>query len=660
MSVLTRPTPIRIRPGDESAERQRVRPGTVRRILPYARPYRWQIALLLTVTVIDACIAVGSPLILKLIIDQGIIPKDFDRVVWLSIGLAGLALVNAGAVFVQTWCSSRVGEGVVFDLRTKVFAHVQQQPVAFFTRTQTGKLISRLNSDIAGARQAVTSILAQAVSTILTLILVLAAMLYLSWQITVAALVMIPVFLIPVRVLARRIQRLSRSMMEQDGEMSALMTERFNVSGAMLAKLYGRPQDEKELFASKAGKVRTLAIRLAVWGRLLPIIVTVLTTFTTALVYGLGGALTIDGAIQFGTLVAMVALLMRLYGPVNELSSMQATATVALVSFDRVFEILDLKPLITERPGAKALPPGAGSGNGSAPSAPDVEFEAVSFRYPSADEVSLLSLELHTSSKADRSGANAPDVLHELSFHAPAGKLTALVGPSGAGKTTITQLVPRMYDTTSGTVRIGGHDVRDLSLASLGESVGVVTQESHLFHDTLRVNLSYARPEAGEEELIEACKAALIWDTVSALPEGLDTVVGERGYRLSGGEKQRIALARLLIKAPPIVVLDEATAHLDSESEAAIQQALRTALAGRTSLVIAHRLSTIREADQILVVDSGRICESGTHEELLAAGGLYADLYHTQFSQQATDRSPEPSEPSAANTANAEASPAGA
>ncbi|MFJ4649421.1 ABC transporter ATP-binding protein [Streptomyces bobili] len=661
--MLTRPTPIRIRPGDESAERQRVRPGTVRRILPYARPYRWQIALLLTVTVIDACIAVGSPLILKLIIDQGIIPKDFDRVVWLSIGLAGLALVNAGAVFVQTWCSSRVGEGVVFDLRTKVFTHVQQQPVAFFTRTQTGKLISRLNSDIAGARQAVTSILAQAVSTILTLILVLAAMLYLSWQITVAALVMIPVFLIPVRVLARRIQRLSRSMMEQDGEMSALMTERFNVSGAMLAKLYGRPQDEKELFASKAGKVRTLAIRLAVWGRLLPIIVTVLTTFTTALVYGLGGALTIDGAIQFGTLVAMVALLMRLYGPVNELSSMQATATVALVSFDRVFEILDLKPLITERPGAKALPPGAGSGNGSAPSAPDVAFEAVSFRYPSADEVSLLSLELHTSSKADRSGANAPDVLHELSFHAPAGKLTALVGPSGAGKTTITQLVPRMYDTTSGTVRIGGHDVRDLSLASLGESVGVVTQESHLFHDTLRVNLSYARPGAGEEELIEACKAALIWDTVSALPEGLDTVVGERGYRLSGGEKQRIALARLLIKAPPIVVLDEATAHLDSESEAAIQQALRTALAGRTSLVIAHRLSTIREADQILVVDSGRICESGTHEELLAAGGLYADLYHTQFSQQATDRLPEPSEPSepsAANTANAEASPAGA
>ncbi|MFI0091880.1 ABC transporter ATP-binding protein [Streptomyces bobili] len=660
--MLTRPTPIRIRPGDESAERQRVRPGTVRRILPYARPYRWQIALLLTVTVIDACIAVGSPLILKLIIDQGIIPKDFDRVVWLSIGLAGLALVNAGAVFVQTWCSSRVGEGVVFDLRTKVFAHVQQQPVAFFTRTQTGKLISRLNSDIAGARQAVTSILAQAVSTILTLILVLAAMLYLSWQITVAALVMIPVFLIPVRVLARRIQRLSRSMMEQDGEMSALMTERFNVSGAMLAKLYGRPQDEKELFASKAGKVRTLAIRLAVWGRLLPIIVTVLTTFTTALVYGLGGALTIDGAIQFGTLVAMVALLMRLYGPVNELSSMQATATVALVSFDRVFEILDLKPLITERPGAKALPPGAGagSGNGSAPSAPDVAFEAVSFRYPSADEVSLLSLELHTSSKADRSGANAPDVLHELSFHAPAGKLTALVGPSGAGKTTITQLVPRMYDTTSGTVRIGGHDVRDLSLASLGESVGVVTQESHLFHDTLRVNLSYARPGAGEEELIEACKAALIWDTVSALPEGLDTVVGERGYRLSGGEKQRIALARLLIKAPPIVVLDEATAHLDSESEAAIQQALRTALAGRTSLVIAHRLSTIREADQILVVDSGRICESGTHEELLAAGGLYADLYHTQFSQQATDRLPEPSEPSEPSAANAEASPAGA
>ncbi|MGW0838135.1 ABC transporter ATP-binding protein [Streptomyces prunicolor] len=631
---------MRLRPDGESGGRRTVRPGTVRRILSYTRAYRWQVVLLLSLTALDACIAAAGPLMLKVVIDRGILPGRLDVVVWLCLSLAGLALVSAGLVFAQSWFSGRIGEGVVYELRTEVFAHVQQQPLAFFTRTQTGKLISRLNTDVAGARMAVTTLLVQAVSAALTLALVLGTMFYLSWQITMAALVMIPLFLIPARLIARRMQPITRSMMEHNGEMNAMMTERFNISGAMLAKLYGNPHNDADLFASKAGVVRNIAVRLAVWGRILPVIVTILTSFTTALVYGMGGALAIDGTVAFGTLVAMVALLMRLYGPVNELSSMQATATMALVSFDRMFEILDLKPLITERPDAKALRPADGGEgrDGAAPTSPDIAFEAVSFCYPSADEVSLESLELHTSSKADRTAASSPEVLHELSFRAPGGKLTALVGPSGAGKTTITQLVPRMYDPTAGTVRIGDDDVRDLTLASLRESVGVVTQESHLFHDTLRMNLSYARPEATEEELIEACRAALMWDTISALPEGLDTVVGDRGYRLSGGEKQRIALARLLLKAPPIVVLDEATAHLDSESEAAIQQALKTALAGRTSLVIAHRLSTIREADQILVVDGGRIREHGTHEELLAAGGLYADLYHTQFSQQATER----------------------
>ncbi len=614
---------------DDSITRQRVKRGTVRRILPYAAPYRWFLVLLLLATVTVAVVTAAGPLILKAIIDDGIVPKRTGTVLWLCLLVAALSLVEAGAAYLGAWCSGRIGEGLVHDLRTKVFAHIQRQPLAFFTRTRTGALVSRLNTDVIGARQALTTLLSQSVSTLLTLALVLAAMVYLSWQITLAALVMIPFFLLPARLIARRQERLAREAMELDADMSSMMHERFNVSGALLSKLYGHPDDDLAAFAAKTGRVRDVSILRVVYGRIFGIVVTVLTALTTAVVYGLGGVLTIGGSLELGSLVAMVALLMRLYGPINLLASMQATAMTALVSFDRVLEVLDLEPHIVERAGARELAAPGRSG----PPAPDIVFDRVRFRYPGAEEVSLASLE--SSMRSPGGGADKRWTLCDLSFHAPAGKLTALVGPSGAGKTTITQLVPRLYDATEGAVRVGGQDVRDLALRSLRHAVGVVTQDAHLFHDTLRANLEYARRGATERELIEACRAALVWDTISALPDGLDTVVGERGHRLSGGEKQRVALARLLLKAPPIVVLDEATAHLDSESEAAIQRALETALSGRTSLVIAHRLSTVRNADQILVVEAGRIRERGTHEELLLAGGLYADLYRTQFAQQA-------------------------
>jgi ATP-binding cassette subfamily B protein len=625
---------------DPSVTHQKLKPGTVRRIIGYAKPYKLYLSLFLAATVLDALITVVNPLLLRVIIDKGILGHREAIVVGVAAAVAGVAVFDASLGFVTRWYSARIGEGLIYDLRTEVFSHVQQQPIAFFTRAQTGSLVSRLNSDVIGAQQAITSTMSSVVSNILTVGAILVTMFYLSWQISLIALVLIPLFLLPARRVGRRLQRLTRESMQLDAAMGSTMTERFNVAGAMLVKLFGRPRQESEVFAERAGRVRDIGVTQAMYGQVFFISLTLLAALATAVVYGVGGSLVISGALQVGTLVALSQLLIRVYGPIAQLSNVQISVMTALVSFDRVFEILDLKPLIAERPDAVALPArvpaaaGANGGPGGPPGlAPEIEFDQVSFRYPSASEVSLASLESIALPAPERQ--DVPEVLHQVSFQAPSGQLTALVGPSGAGKTTITALAARLYDPDDGVVRIGGHDVKDVTLESLHDVVGVVTQDAHLFHDTIRANLTYARPAATELELIEACEAAQIWDMIASLPDGLDTVVGDRGYRLSGGEKQRVAMARLLLKAPSVVVLDEATAHLDSESEAAVQRALKTALAGRTSLVIAHRLSTIREADQILVVDAGRIVERGTHAELLAAGGLYADLYHTQFAGQA-------------------------
>ncbi|MEV2235774.1 ABC transporter ATP-binding protein [Streptomyces phaeochromogenes] len=628
------PTPLgprRTRFRDESITRQKIRPGTVRRIIPYALRHRGALAAMLLATTVDAVIAATSPLLLKVIIDNGIMQGRLSVVVGLTLTMVGLALLNAAAIYCQALFSGRLGHGLVYTLRTQVFRHVQRQPVAFFTRTQTGSLVSRLNTDIVGAQQVVTSVLAQSLSVVLTTVLVLTAMFYLSWQVTLVALLMIPVFFLPAKFLGKRMQRLARAGMEQDAELASVMNERFNVAGAMLSKLYGRPDREARTFDGRAAQLRDLRVTQEVYGRMFSIATTLLTACTTALVYGLGGGLVINGVLQIGTLVALTTLLFRLYGPINQITGIQQHVISSLVSFDRVFEVMDLKPLLEERPDARPLPEPVPADDGGG-TAPEIEFSGVSFRYPAASEVSLSSLEslaLRTPEKIDDSW-----VLDDVTFCAPAGKLTALVGPSGAGKSTITHLVPRLYDPLVGSVRIGGQDIRELTFASLRDEIGVVTQDAHLFHDTIRTNLLYAAPDATDKELEEATRAAHVWDVIDALPDGFDTVVGDRGYRLSGGEKQRIALARMLLKSPSIVVLDEATAHLDSESEAAIQRALANALRGRTSLVIAHRLSTIRDADQILVIDGGRVREHGTHDSLLATDGLYAHLYRTQFSRQ--------------------------
>ena len=609
--------------------RQQVRPGTVRRVWPYLRRYRGQMVLLVFITAVGSAIVVVSPLILRLIIDDGILRHRESVVVALALAVAGLGLLDAGAEYVKSWYSAWIAESLVLELRASVFRHVLRQPLAFFTRTQTGALVSRLDGDVSETQQAVGVLMSGSLSVLLNLVLVLAAMFWLSWQLSLITLVVVPLFVLPGKVAGKRAQRLLRQEMQLQGELSAMTAERSDVSGALLAMLYGRPEEEAGVFTGKASRIRDLVVANVTGMELFFAFITLLTALVTALVYGLGGTLVIHGVFGVGTLVAFIALVSQLYGPLNDVSGLPLEFLTALVSFDRVFEILDLEPLITERPAAYPLT--------QTREAPGVEVEGVWFRYPEADQVSVASLEPVALPAPERPGDAW--VLRDVTFQVPAGRLTALVGPSGAGKTTITHLVPRLYDPVRGAVRIGGHDVRDLTLESLRSVVGVVPQDAHLFHDTIRANLLYARPSATENELTEACQAARIWELISSLPDGLDTIAGDRGYRFSGGEKQRLALARLLLKAPSVVVLDEATAHLDSESEVAIQRALATALAGRTSLVIAHRLSTVRAADQILVVDGGQIAERGTHDELLAAGGVYAGLYRTQFAPQAALRS---------------------
>ena len=636
---------------DSSVTQQKLKPGTVRRIAGYARPYLRELVVFLALNSLAALIVVANPLLLKSIIDRGIVPGDQGVVLWLAAGVAALALVEAVLGLAQRWYSARIGEGLIYDLRSQVFAHVQRQPVAFFMRAQTGSLVSRLNNDVIGAQRALTTTLSSVVSNVISLVLVLVTMLILSWQVTLIALLLLPIFILPAKWVGKRLQRVSREQMVLDAEMGSLMTERFNVAGAMLAKLYGRPAEEEENFSSRAARVRDIGIIAAMYGRVFFTALTLVAALATAMVYGVGGFLVVGDTLQLGTLVALATLLTRMYGPLTALSNVHVDVMTALVSFDRVFEVLDLKPLIRDREGARTLreerapsekpsenPSQGPSKSTSLTKAPSIAFDHVRFAYPAADEVSLASLE--SIARTDTSPGR--EVLHDIDFRAEPGQLVALVGPSGAGKSTITHLVSRLYDVSGGAVRIGGADVRDVTLESLRAEIGVVSQDAHLFHDSIRENMRYARPDAADAEILAAVEAAHIGDLVADMPDGLDTVVGDRGYRLSGGEKQRLAIARLLLKAPSVVVLDEATAHLDSESEAAVQRALRTALAGRTSLVIAHRLSTIREADQILVVEDGRVAERGRHEELLLEGGLYAELYRTQFSHQREERQTEP------------------
>jgi ABC-type multidrug transport system fused ATPase/permease subunit len=594
--------------------------ATLKRIATFARPHRKLIIRFLLLSVVTAVLTVAAPVLAGQVINAIIEDKDPGVVLWLAGLIAVIALAEAGLGLLTRFLSASIGEGLIVDLRTAVFDHVQRMPVAFFTRTRTGALVSRLNNDVIGAQRAFSDTLSGVVGNAVTLVLTLAVMLSFSWQITLLALVLLPIFVLPARRMGSRLARLEREAAEHNAAMSTRMTERFSAPGATLVKLYGRPDEESAEFAARARRVRDIGIRSAMLQWVFITALTVVGSLALALVYGLGGYYALGGRLDAGAVVALALLLSRLYAPLTALASARVEVMSALVSFERVFEVLDLKPLILDKPAARALPDGPVA----------VEFDEVRFGYPAADKVSLASLE--DVAKLDARGGE--EVLHGVSFRAEAGQMVALVGSSGAGKSTIAQLLPRLYDVEHGAVRLSDVDVRDLSAASIRASLGVVTQDGHLFHESIRANLLFARPEATEQELWQVLDRARLADLVASLPDGLDTVVGERGYRLSGGERQRLTIARLLLGRPRVVILDEATAHLDSTSEAAVQAALGEALTGRTSVVIAHRLSTIRAADQILVVEDGRIVERGRHTDLLAAGGRYEELYRTQFDQE--------------------------
>ncbi|MBD9699875.1 ABC transporter ATP-binding protein [Flavimobilis sp. GY10621] len=606
---------------DASVRGTRLRSGTIRRVLEFARPYRGRLSAFLAIIAVDAALGAVTPLLYRAIIDDGISAGRRDLVIWFSVAVGVVSLTSGALVLVQRWLSASIGEGLILDLRTSVFDHVQSMPLAFFSRARTGALVQRLNGDVLGAQQAFTSTLQNVVSNVLTVVFVLAAMFTMSWQLTLVSLALVPAFIVPARWIGPRIARVTREAYGLNADAAQTMTERFNVAGAQLAKIYGRPEDESLMYRTQAARVRDIGVRLAMYNTVFRVSLVTVAAVAVAVVYALGGLATISGSLTIGVLVALTSYLTRLYGPLTSLSNVQVDVLTALVSFERVLEVLDLEPSVRDADEARDLSPAIIARGAS------VELDKVTFRYPAASEVSLASLE----SVASLTNDPEADTLTGVTFRVEPGQTVAIVGPSGAGKTTLTHLVTRMYDPTDGTVRIAGEDLRDVSLASLRAAVGTVPQDSHMFHDSIAGNLRYAKPGATDDEILEALRAAHVLDLVESLPDGIDTVVGDRGYRLSGGERQRLAIARLLLKAPAVVILDEATAHLDSESEAAVQRAFDRALEGRTALVIAHRLSTVRNADAILVVDSGRIVAHGTHAELLAQGGLYADLYETQL-----------------------------